>query len=759
MMKATSICASYTRLVVAAAAFALAGGLVAAEDGEAARIRAEISSLKDKFARERRALGHADEFGNFNLTEEGRKIEALEKRLRELGGASGVQASETALKAGWGKVPLGAPGDLKVNTEFRNKPAFAPPPKRGPGVKLFGDGVKATIHVASGGKPARALADEFAWHLGQMTGADFKVEDGEPSRGPAVVFRLSPGDECRAVVSRRGDVLELAGVGPGLGPATTYALEAIGCRYIWPGESGKVIPKKSVVVMPDISLDFTPALKIRGVRAGGRGMKPGDRIYDSLKRLGYVPEEFSRLSRAARVDRKGNRGFWQWHGVNDSKSADGYFSPEARYRWGHYYADYPAKYGETHPEWFALQPDGRRYWKGMTRPCFCMSNDELAKETTKNLIAAFRAEPGVLALSACLPDGGHSSFCMCEACRRLDPVNARPLGFGVFYPTRSSFPYVARTDRVFDFFNRIAEGVTAELPGKKLCVYAYSSYNEPPVKVKPHPALVILTVAGGYISADSYGTARRTVAAWSGFGNPVLWRPNALGAYRAYIPHSIARRIFDDIELFKANGLIGTDFDCMDSCWATRGFDYYMVARALLNPDRLDFDTIYADYLAAAFGPAAPEMREWFDSLAADVDAVAAKEIKEERGARKGIYVRGFDVDKYAAILARAEKAAVGDGAVLRRLKMMRTGLEYGEWLRRRATTGGKTRQDELLKGYYDFIRDKLSTPDGIVAVNAGGAGFYDGHLVKYLRGVEAQKMKASRKSAEKDAKGKGRRK
>lgn len=228
------------------ALFALASAIApAAASGDAEAIRNEISALKDKFAREGRALGHADEFGNFNLTEEGRKIEAFEKRLRELGGETGVQASEKAIKAGWGKVPLGAPGNLKVNTEFKNKPVFAAPPKRGPGVMLFGDGVKATIHVASGGKSARALADEFAWHLGQMTGADFKVEDGEPSKGPAVVFRLAPGSECRAVIARKGDVLELSGVGPGLGHATTYALEAIGCRYIWPGERAGRSPSPS----------------------------------------------------------------------------------------------------------------------------------------------------------------------------------------------------------------------------------------------------------------------------------------------------------------------------------------------------------------------------------------------------------------------------------------------------------------------------------------------------------------------------------
>ena len=738
------------RVFVLLGCAALAALTAFADDGEVARLKAEISALKDRFSREGRAIGHADEFGAFNLTEEGKQIEALENRLRALEGTDSVQVSAKAIAAGWGSIPLGEPGNLKAVTEFKNKPVFAPKPERKPGVTLFGDGVKATLHVSAGGKPARALAEEFAWHLGQMTGAEFKVADGEPAKGPAVVFSLKKGDEARAVISRKGDILEISGYGPGLGHAVTYALEALGCRYLWPGETGKVIPKKSKVVMPDISLDFKAALKIRGVRAGGRGMKPGDRVHGSLLRLGYVPEDFVKRSVAARIDRKGNRGFWQWHGVNDTKSVNGYFSPEATYRWGHYYADYPQKYAKTHPEWFALQPDGSRVREKMDRPCFCMSNDELAKETARNLLAKFRAEPNVTALSACLPDGGYASFCMCEACRRKDPVNAPPLGFTFYYPSRTVFPYVSRTDRVFDFFNRIAEGVVAEMPEKKICVYAYSSYTLPPVKVKPHPALVILSVAGSYTSEGAWDSARHNLAAWSAYGNPLLWRPNALGGYRKYIPHSIARRIFDDIELFKVNGLIGTDFDCMDSCWGTRGLDYYMVARALLNPDHLDFDTIYADYLDAAFGPAAGAMREWFDSLAADTDRTAKEKVSADRGARAGLYVRTFDVGKYSAILDRAEKAAAGDAMLLRRLGLFRTALAYGEFLKRRATVrSGKGESAAILKEYHEFLLDKMSTPDGIIAVNAAGAGFYDGHLSKYLRNREA-----SAKKAGKDAKG-----
>lgn len=129
---------------------------------------------------------------------------------------------------------------------------------------------------------------------------------------------------------------------------------------------------------------------------------------------------------------------------------------------------------------------------------------------------------------------------MCEKCRRLDPVNGAPTIVNLYElpQGRESRPYVAYTDRVLDFYNRVAAKVKAELPDKMLSMYAYSLYEAPPVKVRPDPCLIILTVAGGsYQTEANRRSARRSVAAWGTFGNKLLWRPNALSGYRAWAPH------------------------------------------------------------------------------------------------------------------------------------------------------------------------------------------------------------------------------
>ena len=65
-----------------------------------------------------------------------------------------------------------------------------------------------------------------------------------------------------------------------------------------------------------------------------------------------------------------------------------------------------------------------------------------------------------------------------------------------------------------------------------------------------------------------------------------------------------------DLEAMKCNNVTGTDFDCFTSQWANRGFETYMLAKAHLNPDRLDYDTLARDYCEHGFGAAAKGDRD-----------------------------------------------------------------------------------------------------------------------------------------------------
>ena len=637
-------------------------------------IPTSLGRLKSNYAKAGKPLSFADDAGNDVLTEEGRKVKAVEEEfVAAFGKAIGIETLPEGEK--WEATPLGEPGDLVLPRSFPNRPKLGGPLPRPDGLALFDGTRRAVIALGDCGEAIRPLAEELAWHLGRMCGEEFDIEDGEPEGGPALVYRSLKCPDgfprgCSAYfrIWREGDKVFLGGEDSGRSRATTYVLEALGCRYLWPGPTGKVIPRKDRVVLPEIAVEDATPFVVRRVRLYGR---------------------------TELVDRPGNRDFWKWHGLNDVS-----FMTETRpgkddgYEWGHYFGDYYPKYRESHPEFFALQPDGTRILHLGThteRPTFCLSNPGLAEVTAERKIAELKANPSKKAVSLCLPDGATSSWCLCEECRRLDPVNAAPGGITVFFPKRRRISYVALTDRVFTFMNRVAEKVAAEFPDRLLSTYAYSGYTAPPVRTRPHPNLLILSVAGGYTSTNGFGAVERNLAAWASFGNKVLWRPNAHAGFGVAAPDNFARLIFDDISLLGENGVFGVDYDTMRSDWAFKPLSLYMTARAHYNPDRLDFDTLANDYCRAAFGPAAAEVRAYFDDVERACRAAAAANADDktpaldwtQREKRKSRLLEHLDFDALDARLARAREAAAGDEAALGRIARLQFGNDSGRFTAR----------------------------------------------------------------------------
>ncbi len=124
----------------------------------------------------------------------------------------------------------------------------------------------------------------------------------------------------------------------------------------------------------------------------------------------------------------------------------------------------PKKYFDEHPEYYALIDGERKPYQ------LCTTNLEVIDVMSKKVIEFFDNHPeaGVFSLS---PEDAYN-FCECEHCRALD----REAG--------------SITDRLMVFFNAIAERVVEVYPDKKVAFYAYLNYTNPPVEVKPHPAVI-----------------------------------------------------------------------------------------------------------------------------------------------------------------------------------------------------------------------------------------------------------------------------
>ena len=225
---------------------------------------------------------------------------------------------------------------------------------------------------------------------------------------------------------------------------------------------------------------------------------------------------------------------------------------------------------------------------------------------------------------------------------------------------------------MLDFSNDLQRRIREACPGKHVVQFVYSNYKRPPVKLRPDPDIVFFNVAGNYADARTFPALRENLAGWLSFGNPTVWRPNSLrglGRDNRY-PVNFGRMFFRDISDFKANGVVGVSLDCGSGDYSAAGFMFYMIAKAMTNPDRLDYDTIAEDWCRAGFGKAADEIADYMRELEKHYMQAA------EGAMGVGGYMDRFDIGEFEARLDKARKLAEGDPEVLARIDYLAVALE-----------------------------------------------------------------------------------
>ena len=688
-------------------------------------------------------MGIPDDRGDYVLTDEGKTREMLIKFYTDTFLAIPQVKLLPPLEK-WDNKPLGAPGNLTYTGKFKNKAVLkSKAPALKPGIPLCKEGKLAVIYTPAKDKRFAKLAGELKYHLDKMTGKSFTVTSKLPAASQnAIIFAneavaakygidIKKLGQDTMLLARKGNHQIISGKECGISQALTVLLESIGCRYLWPGADGKIIPKKAEVILPELNKCHAPKLLVRNIR---ERLHINSRVLSSLFVFGLTPNDYHERYKAAEVDAPGNRKYFEWHGLNDSAKTTGWVQgPDQSYEWGHSFNDFHLQHGRKNPGFFALQPDGKRY--AMQRPRLCHSNPKLLDQIAADRIAKFRKYPHKVALSLCLSDGGYSSMCLCENCRKMDPVNAPSRNLLVFKPSRKLVPYVEFSDRVVAFSNSIVERVHKVMPEKRFTMYAYSSYVKPPVKVKPHPALIILTVDGLYVSDASRAAMHKSIASWASFGNPLLWRPNALQGHRYMtLPQNHARRMFNDVELYKANGLIGTDFDGLEKSWSCKAWIYYALSKAHWNCDRLDYDVIMNDFCEAGFGPAAPHIKAYLDKLEALTDEAAARNKSLGHSTDYADVVDAKAVAELNAHLAKAAEAAEKTPEYLKRVKFLQEGMKYADLNNKLTLTKDKDQkayakyQQELI----DLVKTHVMLDPRIIG--APDTGFYNRHIPRQAK-------------------------
>jgi len=434
----------------------------------------------------------------------------------------------------------------------------------------------------------------------------------------------------------------------------------LGVRWLWPGESGEVVPATKNLALDLSSRTEEPAYLWRSLGPGGALWGPYDR-WEAELRIGISPEH-------QKVQR-------QWELRNRFGGARIY----GGHSWGMLVP--PAKYGAEHPEYFALV-NGKRDSKaegfdGKHLRQLCTTNPDVIRIVTEGVIRFFDEHPDYDGFSITGNDG--RGFCECDRCRALDTSETQLERADP--ETGAQRVSTVITDRIITFSNQVAEGVAKKYPDKLLMVAAYGPYRRPPTKIAPHPNLMsqYCFEAHRHWNDESAKNDWTMTEGWSRLAN---YR----GIYEYFIRGGfpdLPRLAPDKIEE-TVRRLSKMDYRYYQTQhgdgYAINGFNYYLLGRLLWDPS-LKWQDVMQDYTDKGFGQAAPAVRRYFQRMSDQwrstgglllLDSATLKEYRRVAAA----YPKSFR-DTCRQDLEEALRLARGDERA--RVEFLVKGLRYVE--------------------------------------------------------------------------------
>jgi hypothetical protein len=257
----------------------------------------------------------------------------------------------------------------------------------------------------------------------------------------------------------------------------------------------------------------------------------------------------------------------------------------------HAFINWWDKYGTAHPEYFGLNPYGRR-GLGLElkkRVKLCVSNPAVVDQIIKDWKE--KGTPKYLNVSE---NDGTPGFCFCPKCMALDTRT-----------TDEDF-YKHLTDRYLYFWNRVAEQAVKIRPDVKVVALVYSYYRHLPRREKvEYPDNMLFGMVPSLF--ENY---REYFSGWEKVGlKEMFLRTNDLCESAAFFV-GIDRKVYDNFQQLRHMvKIFGTDYD--GSCGARNiDLEYYVAARMITMPE-MPFEKILDEY-CSAYGSAAPNVKEFY---------------------------------------------------------------------------------------------------------------------------------------------------
>ncbi|HJN08196.1 MAG TPA: DUF4838 domain-containing protein [Pirellulaceae bacterium] len=368
----------------------------------------------------------------------------------------------------------------------------------------------------------------------------------------------------------------------------TFLQDQLDVRWLWPGELGEDVPQRKRIAFEPFEFRYHPQIRARG----------GAFNFSALSNKGY--------GRAHQWTRRQRLQL-------DSLRSEG----------GHAFGDWHERFHETKPKLFALQPDGTRGTHPSPKNVkLCQSNPEVWKQWLADVEAKLKRDPTLTEFNASPNDGWSSGHCVCENCRAWDHPDGEPRLMH-WHHHRETRP--ALSDRHVAFANKLAERLKQRYPDKgyRVMMLCYGHSRPAPIKARPAENVIMVSVANFFgrthlvDRGSTWGTTHRDqLAAWGKLAHHVMWRPNtgSPAGWQQGLPDVSIAQTIENIQFAAENHCVGIYIDSVWEHWATQGPQYYVMAQLFWNPSQ-DGQAVLDDYYRRVFGPAAANVREYFETI------------------------------------------------------------------------------------------------------------------------------------------------
>ena len=468
-----------------------------------------------------------------------------------------------------------------------------------------------------------------------------------------IIGRDTPKIDPRRQVLRSGDKGEWAT----LFGTYDFLERFAGVRYYFPGKLGTCTPKAKKLEIPAVD------------------------IYD---RPDFLERRFNDYNHSGRPIRR----FAGWDApLNKLRNRmETFYIPNCHglQKLGYYF-----RYKDSHPEYFALNVNGKRMAKlrdGYDDSQICYSSN-IRHEIAKDAISFLRNEP--MSVRGITDSKGRSSWSYVYApglpCFNIMPNDSAYLcRCDECWKKHFSKGPQETTDYFWKFFSDICSEVKESgVPGY-LTTMAYADYRRIPTQKIPENLLVMLAIRGPW---NEYLPANRDadvelLKAWKAKLGQKTWLwtyPGKYGGNMPGIPHTTPRALSSFIKRVRSY-IFGLYIECESDVLIHNYLTYHVFGKLAWNTDT-DVEKLLDEHVKNFYGPAAKPMKEFFDTIERHWREIAANVVETAEGP-KTIYPSELvlwskiyspdEMKRLNGLFDQAEKLAAKDKFLLERIKFVR---------------------------------------------------------------------------------------